>query len=334
MSIIDRRLMRIACRVHSAYAAIPTDRRDTDLPQQAWNDVQAAHSGWAAARNRGWNRAAAQQRQTLVRELEDLNRDIRNRLSAIASEQPQVTPSLRLLFEELVAADGEFEGVLLSEKELSVTTEPIVLDDVELGRFKIRLHLDRLGVETPYRVRALEPHPAASCAETTHPHVSGEQLCAGEGRRALAAALAEGRLFDFFTIVDRILHTYAEGSAYVELAQWYGIRCHDCDATVHEEDVCTCARCEDRVCDDCLVHCGGCSDGYCSTCIDRCARCEEYACSNCLTTCAHCRRSVCGACLEEELCETCREELEEEPDEEESVAAPIETIDAAPEPTI
>lgn len=333
MSIVDRRLLRIACRLQSAYAAIQQDRCEFYLPQPAWDEVQAAFRAWTTAGNRHWPRAAAQQRDTLVRELEHLDREICNRLVTLRNESISTIPQLRLLYEELVAVDDEFEGLLLEEGALSITTEPITLDDVELGRFKVRLHLDRLGADTPYTVRALEPNPASSCSDTTHPHVNGEQLCSGEGRRALVAALTEGRLFDFFTIVDRILHTYAEGSAYVELDQWYGVRCHDCDATIDQEDACTCIRCEDRVCGDCLQSCSDCDNGLCSGCIDRCYRCEEYNCSHCLTTCSRCRHAVCGTCCEEGLCETCREELEEEQNEEESEPTAPEN-DAAAEPTV
>jgi hypothetical protein len=271
----------------------------------------------------------------LDRELEQLISQMRSRLATLRSEQSPEVPQLRLLYEEIAAADAEFDGVKLDTGEISVTTGPITLDDIELGRFKIRLHLKLLGADTPYTIQALDPNPAVSCSETTHPHVSGERLCPGEGRAAINAALAEGRIGDFFLIVDRILHTYAVGSAYVELDQWYGIRCHDCDSTVDEEDASSCTNCAARVCGDCLVGCGGCGEGYCSGCIDRCYRCEEYSCSGCLTTCVRCRHAVCGACCEEELCETCREELEDELDEMELLEnASAETVDVSAEPTV
>ncbi len=64
------------------------------------------------------------------------------------------------------------------------------------------------------------------------PHVSDETLCEGDGRRAIHAALAAGRLYDFFTIVDRLLNTYASGRAYVDLDNWFGTPCHDCGGNV------------------------------------------------------------------------------------------------------
>ena len=331
---MDRRLLRAACRLQTAYAAIRSDRDELDLPEHAWDEVCVVFRCWKKACEGNWTAAAKRQRETLARELEHLGNQVRSRLVACHVDERRTIPLLRVLYDELTAAAAEFEDWQLNAGELSVTTEPIRLDDVELGPFQIRLHLDRLGGDMPYSVTALEPNPAASCSDTTHPHVSGERLCPGEGRSAINAALADGRLFDFFTIVDRILHTYAVGSAYVELDRWYGVSCHDCDSTMNEEDACACTNCEERVCGDCLVSCGGCGDGYCSGCIERCSRCEEYSCSGCLVRCSRCRHHVCEACREDELCETCREELEEEQDAEESDDSSVEQPAASTKPTV
>ena len=56
---------------------------------------------------------------------------------------------------------------------------------------------------------ALDPSPAASNSETTHPHVQTNQLCEGDGRSAIRHAMREGRLLDFFVLVRQILQTYA-----------------------------------------------------------------------------------------------------------------------------
>ena len=112
--------------------------------------------------------------------------------------------------------------------EISITTDPIVLDDTHLGPFQVRLDWNRLGSHQPYRVVALDPHPAAANEAVTHPHVQEEHLCEGEGRAGIESALNTGRLCDFFLIVSRLLGTYARGSAFVELDDWEGIRCQDC----------------------------------------------------------------------------------------------------------
>lgn len=334
MSTWYRRLGRIAVRLQAAYAAAPADSRLYVLPNCSWSDAEASMRRWKTARNREWPLAAERERVALVAEIESVERQLRQIMADLKTERMPSVPSLRLLHEELAATKAEFGDLVWEEGEIGVITEPITLDDIELGPFQIRLQLERIGTDAPYRVRALEPNPAASCIETTHPHVSGERLCAGEGRGAITAALAEGRLFDFFTIVDRILHTYAVGSAYVELDQWDGVSCHDCDSSIDADDACTCSHCDERICGDCLCCCNGCGDGHCSGCIDRCYRCEEPTCDGCKVPCRHCRRNVCESCREDGLCETCREELEEEANEDESETPPVEAQGTSAEPAV
>lgn len=334
MSTWDRRLGRIAVRLQAAYVAAQPDSRLYVLPANSWSDAEVSLRRWKAAQNHNWPLAAERERVALVADLESIERQLRQMTADLQTERMPSVPSLRLLHEELAATETEFSELVWIEGEIGVTTDSISLDDVELGPFQIRLQLDRMVTDSPFRVRALEPNPAASCRETTHPHVSGERLCAGEGRGAIAAALAEGRLFDFFTIVDRILHTYAVGSAFVELDQWDGVSCLDCDSTMDADDVCTCTQCDGRLCGDCLRCCSGCSDGYCSGCIDRCYRCEEPTCDGCLAPCKECRRNVCESCRDDGLCETCREELEEEENEDEFETSPVETQSPSAEPTV
>lgn len=331
MSAWNRRLGRAAGSLQAAYDRVRKPPPPLWLPATSWSDAQAHLRRVQLAEQRNWRAAAGRERAALASELEYLARQITTLVNACHAKPSGGVPSLRLLYEELMGTEAEFGAVEFTESMISVTTESIVLEDVALGPFQIRLHLDRMDMETPYTVVALEPNPAASCSDTTHPHVNGERLCPGEGRSAINAALAEGRLFDFFTIVDRILHHYTQGSAFVELDRWYGVPCHDCDCSVNEEDASSCYGCTEQLCDDCRIPCGGCSESCCSGCIDRCARCEEYSCSGCLVRCRSCRRDVCDGCREDDLCETCREELEEEYAEEAETA---ETPDKSAESTI
>ena len=126
---------------------------------------------------------------------------------------------------------GEVE-IDLKAHELAVTTETIELEGVVLGEFQIRLTWTEIGHGSqPYRVVALDPHPAARRDDVTHPHVQDERLCEGEGRSAIAAALAEGRLYEFFLLVDQLLHNYGRGSGFVEMDDWEGVPCSDCGAS-------------------------------------------------------------------------------------------------------
>jgi hypothetical protein len=90
-----------------------------------------------------------------------------------------------------------------------VVTDPIVLEGVALGRFRIDLNLDRfhygrLDGDT-VRAIALDPNPAASNDEITHPHVQGGQICLGEGSVMVRQALTEGRLYDALLVVRSVL---------------------------------------------------------------------------------------------------------------------------------
>jgi len=80
-----------------------------------------------------------------------------------------------------------------------------------LGPFRIALYLDSLRElyqRTPYFVTAIDPHPAATDNAVTHPHVSNDVVCEGDGAAAIRAALEIGRFTDFFAMVRCILTTY------------------------------------------------------------------------------------------------------------------------------
>lgn len=318
MATLDRRLLRVACRVQSAYYSRRCERRNLDLPEREWSDVCAAYRRWQKALHRDWPAAAGRQRDALATELEYFTNQLRNRTAVLRDVVQRAPPLLRELYADLTVLADDFADLKFDGPTVSVTTEPITLEGIELGRFRIRLELSRLDADMPYSIEALEPNPAASNEDTTHPHVHGERLCPGEGRSAIKAALADGRLLDFFVLVDRVLHHYSRGAGYVELSDWFGTPCHDCDCTVGEDEGVSCYGCEERLCGDCYVVCGGCSESFCTGCIDRCGRCEEYACSGCLARCERCRRDVCESCREGEVCETCREELLEEEEEEDA----------------
>ena len=170
----------------------------------------------AASVTRGWLSAA-----------QKCCKNVDNLLGEVAYSLPKVRPltakplreipKLPLLMGELDGIQKEFGdiGFDASKNTISVITEPITLEDIYLGSFKIQLELnklDQLYNNSPYLVIALEPNPAATDDTVTHPHVSGEKLCEGDGSAAIKAALEEGRISDFFTIVRSILNTYSPDS--------------------------------------------------------------------------------------------------------------------------
>jgi hypothetical protein len=203
--------------------------------------------------------------------------------------------------------DQEYDSLDIDLKELTlaVTTEPIKLEGVFLGPFEVRLDLKQLTQAPAYRVVAPAPHPAAGNSGVTHPHVQDEFLCEGEGRAPIRAALDDGRVLDFFTLVCQVLRSYGRGSAYVELEDWEGDPCQDCGASVHAEDRSYCHRCDARLCEECAHDCCGCDHGFCAACLSKCPGCQKRFCDDCLSPCTSCKRVMCSECLEDDLCEEC-----------------------------
>lgn len=296
---------REAYRQRSAIPRLPAARLDVGCLQHRFRTLELTT-------DRGWRIAEVHTRARLLADLDLLAQQLRETTTRLRADREQTLPSCRFLYEELLAVEEEFGELAVERGDVIVSTDSIVLEDVSLGRFAIRLEIKRLGEDAPYRIEALEPNPASSSTATTHPHVHDERLCAGEGRAAISAALAQGRLFDFFLIVNRIMHTYAEGAAYVDLAAWHGIPCHDCGATVDTNDSFVCDNCEESLCGDCSLSCARCGNGYCAQCLDRCARCDEPYCRSCLEDCSHCGEACCPDCLAETLCQSCTEELADE----------------------
>ena len=232
-------------------------------------------------------------------------------------ERPHV-PTLHEVYDDLSALGEEFEEVDfdLAEGTISVTTEAITLHGVSLGPFQICLDWRDLSERSPYRVIALDPRPAAFNQAVTHPHVQDERLCEGDGREAIEAALAQGRIGDFFLIVSQLLRTYAQGRAYVELSRWAGAVCSDCGVQVDDDERFSCDRCDAELCGECLAYCERCDRGVCSECIKSCNACQQAVCEACLETCSGCASRCCIGCLDDQICSGCRAEREEETDEE------------------
>lgn len=292
---------------------------------------------WTVARD--WRQATVVARDDLT----SAARDVISRLQSWIDSVPQPTPPARHgasaheLYHDLVALNAEFGELEYDpdDQTLAVTTGPIVLEGVNLGRFQIVLHTDRLRIRTPYDVVALDPNPAAVRPETTHPHVDHERLCEGEGATSIRRALEQGRLFDFFLLVRQILTTYNSGSPYVELSAWEGRVCSDCAASTSEDDLSTCGGCNDVLCSDCGMSCSDCGTIRCAACGERCRDCGESYCSGCLSACIACDSMFCDGCLRNGHCADCRATPEEphEPNDERAadpanpIPGPPETID-------
>jgi len=243
-------------------------------------------------------------------------------------------PSLREIHAELCQAQNEFGSLHYDRRvgELSVVTEPVELEGVYLGPFEIRLEVEGLTEprHTPYRVVALDAHPAACNAAVTHPHVSEERLCPGDAGAAVRKALDTGRVCDVFTLVRSVLMTYNSESPYVSLADWYGTTCYECGCMMPPDEVRWCEICGHDYCGECAGYCHRCDETTCLGCLGTCPVCEEPTCTSCMTVCPDCGRDLCGLCLDENLC-PCHEEEEETDDDDETEDQPA---DRSASPTV
>lgn len=266
---------------------------------------------WLLAANRCCNRTS--------RLLDDISYSVSS-VKHVVKEPKKKTPKLSTLVEDLNQLQDEFGDIEFdgTENTISVETDPITLDDLYLGPFRIQLELDRfdeLYEKSIYRVIALNPHPSATSEEVTHPHVSDEKLCEGDGAASLRTALKEGRLCDFFAMVRSTLNTYNPDSPYISLDDWCGMPCYDCGYIMDSESAYYCCFCQNDYCEQCSACCQLCDEIYCLGCGVQCSYCEETFCPNCISNCSECGGLCCQNCLEDRLCPDCKEESEVEEDE-------------------
>jgi hypothetical protein len=315
--------IRLAARLAEQYADCERRTEPPSPPDASWRRLSDQAS--LLRRSHRWSSRAL---AALDRRATDFKSDFDvyvEQLRAFARRPP--APTFRDLYAELLALEEEFGEVEidLQGKTLSIVTEPIELEEVELGRF--RVVLDCTGIErAEYDVVALSANEPSSSdfAKVTHPHVRDEGLCEGDAHEPIRAALKQGRLSDFFAIVDRTLKTYNPGSAYARLTEWDGQECQDCG--YRTPDDLSCSRCGDSTCSDCIRSCSGCDCDLCAYCAQRCSNCDETYCSDCLAESSSSGGGLCTSCLEER--ENEREEDEQDSEDE------SESEEAAPEPAV
>lgn len=267
-----------------------------------------------------WYAAAQRCKDRISRLLNDISYAAQTNKQLINMPEKPI-PKLSVLVAELDQLQQDCGEIDYDRDENTITivTDPINLEDVYLGPFKIELHLTKLAElykESPYCCIALEPNAAATSSDVTHPHVSNDKLCEGDGSVAIRTALEQGRLTDFFTMVINILNTYNPDSPYVSLYDWDGTPCYDCGYVCDRENCYYCTYCEHEYCEECSSYCRLCDEMVCLGCGGQCPHCEDMVCPNCISKCAECGGLCCKGCLEENLCPNCKEDKELEHDNE------------------
>ena len=318
MTPVKRRAQLAAAGIRKALDYYFNHDRAPVLPTTYWNACErllrmrekAQHHGWLLALNRV-------ERRMLQVTTDCSNQLLTMRDNLIETIRGRRLPSEQEIVDDLLALSAEFEEVRidLENKSVAVETQSIVLQDIDLGSFRVVLEWTKLRQYRPYRVIALEPNPAASKSGVTHPHVREEELCEGDGHSAIRQALHQGRILDFFLLVRQILENYTPNNAYVKLDEWEGRECNDCGNLIREEgNRFCCERCGEDICRDCATRCDDCGDYFCADHIGTCRSCNESFCRGCLAVCRQCHEKFCKECLDDQTCPECRREAEDSDD--------------------
>jgi hypothetical protein len=336
-----RHRLRIARRIEAGLAKQPAITRASlsELQHALEDSVRVIRSTCRLLQQvavRGWTNARSELVETLTSRLYALS-SLTDRSAEEIGKRFEAPAKPADLLAELAQLEDEFGVVNVDWKGgcVSVTTDPITLDDVDLGEFAIELHWDRLGQPGSrcFDIVAVDPRPAASDSSVTHPHVRDRTLCAGDAGFNIGQALEQGRLVDAIQLVASVLRNYGRDSPFVHLDEWYGEPCRDCGRAT-DEDSSSCGSCGDRLCDRCVVSCSACDAARCVGCVECCGVCDNSCCRGCSQMSAHTSRSCCPDCLakctqcdtwvatdeidEDQLCPDCvgQPENEDEPAEE------------------
>lgn len=315
------RSLRLAILIHHALQNRRFHRRYYQLQNliDSMQSLKKQRTRLEIAAENQWHLAHRHLQQSVNWELTNAAEYLR--LAQIEQQQnrhPPVVLSARQIHQELLALHNEFEAVQIQTRpwRIAVTTEPIELEQIHLGRFRVELQVPQLLTghydSEAFQIVALDPNPAASNEDVPHPHVRGELLCSGEATVPLGNALKEGRLLDAFVLIQRVLQTYNSHSAYVNLESWSGESCEDCGEEMDSDDAYTCERCQNRLCGDCMSSCASCDGCYCRRCLRR-SNDDELLCERCRGVCRDCGAIALASELEEHdgRCHACHQTLTE-----------------------
>lgn len=309
---------RMADLVHSHLSRQPDQRTLLLMPEPGWNRLLRLKRQLHLAESHQWDAARGKILRQLDRELDELQRQANRLRQTVAEEQAAFVARESDIVRDLAALQDEFPETELDvgAERIRVVTEPIDIEGLDFGQFRIELSLSEMLDGDPYRVVAVEPRRAGTNSGVTHPHVSDDRLCEGDGRQAIRHALRTGRLLDFFVLVRQILGTYNSGSAYVRIEDWDVPPCDDCGVSIDPEESYCCEGCHNSLCPDCISCCHRCDESNCSSCLTYCRDCDCGHCRHCSSSCSDCHDPICRGCLDEnERCPQCADALAQEVEE-------------------
>ncbi len=235
-------------------------------------------------------------------------------LKNISDEPPNPSLSLTEAMQEMTIVNDSWPKVEYQKGLLAVTIDEVSLSDdndtVHFGKFLITLDLSDPFSKHGLGVGAISPKSEEG--DHYHPHVTPDgSLCAGDGEDMMKEALIQGRLEDYFRIVEAILRTYNVKSPYASLSNWYNpdhegeTFCDACETYRPDEEAYHCESCNTSTCDICgsdMSECSECNEYRCSGCYNCCEGCGETVCHSCSINCTNCKCIYCSSCLVECCC--------------------------------
>ena len=200
----DRQRIRLASWLHQLWqkqaSAFPELPYEWSLLLSRWEGIQQS-----------FRRCQLALQHRLLLCLPELQRELgsalRNEADLISSLRSAYEPvvqedlTFRHWHEEVQQLYEEFNTVTFEKNEgkLRVETPVITLGKICLGAFAIDFKKGRHGLSIQsFEIVALNPEPACTDSEVTHPHVKDGELCAGDAKVPIRAALEAGRLTDAF----------------------------------------------------------------------------------------------------------------------------------------
>jgi hypothetical protein len=328
----DDRIFRVASQLHRCLTRVHSGVDDPFSHQM--NDLLVRQGTLGhllrqtdRATRHSWHLAAQRLKADVSSELRAVASSCQELLKASAPREVPVI-SLQNLIDDLQQLQAEFEDVDLSQRgRIIVTSGPVELEGISLGRFAMELHFSRLGEQPSsscFDCDALDPNPASGNEDVTHPHVQAKNLCAGDATVPIASALGQGRICDAFCLVHSVLQTYNPNSPFISLSNWDGVSCSDCGYSTDRDNLYFCDGCSNDYCEECISSCDLCGTSRCDGCLERDEISDQRCCASCREKCTTCKRLVdkdsfdpdsglCPGCLEEQTTDRAQEDELEPP---------------------
>lgn len=292
------RLARRLCAARPSHSPLP----NVGLLADCLDRVARWERMAQRARARNWGGAGRICADRAHRALVAMRDNASRQVDKTADHPP--TPERQTLAEvyaDLVALVAD--GATIKDNTLSVPIGEVELEDIELGDFTVALDFGPQCLPERPLISVFADNAPDNSHDHIHPHVSGDNLCTGEGEHAIKLAAEQLRIADVVDVVDSILNTYNPDSAYHKLENWWGAPCDSCGDSVDEDDLSCCCGCGDALCESCYGSCSDCHDTLCSNCGTSCYECGDSICARCTHTCAENGNDYCASCTND--CDDC-----------------------------